>query len=233
MPAPSEILCFRQVTVAEAPPFDVGLSEVSLTLAAGDLVTVLLERIRFRTPLADAACGLADLESGEVSFLGRPWGRYGPSSAARHRGMIGRVFDRHPWVSNLDVDENILLPHLHHRHGSAAQLREEAERLARHFGLPELPTARPVAMRADDLKRAACVRAFMGKPTLLLLERPTYGIFPELLGPLLAATDEARGRGAAVLWLENVAEVFEYPDVRATARYRMDGARLELLVTRS
>src|SRR5690242_13519249 len=123
MPATTaEILCLKNVTVADTPAYDVGLENVSLALRGGEVVTILLDPIRFRTPLADVACGTAEIQSGEASFLGRPWRQYYASSAARHRGMIGRVFSTHPWVSNLDVDENILLPHLHHRHGSAHEL---------------------------------------------------------------------------------------------------------------
>jgi phospholipid/cholesterol/gamma-HCH transport system ATP-binding protein len=188
---------------------------------------VLVDAIRFRTPLPDVACGTAELESGEASFLGRAWQRYYPSSAARHRGMIGRVFSIHPWVSNLDVDENILLPHLHHRHGSGHDLRTEAIKLAKHFGLDDLPGTRPVSTRPDDLKRAALVRAFLGKPTLLVLERPTYGIYPDLMPPLLTAIADAGARGAAVLWLDNFPEALDHPDLKPAARYKMNGPRLE------
>jgi len=224
-----EILRLDQVTVADAPPYDVGLSDVSLSLAGGDLATVLLDRVRFRTPLPDVACGVAELEAGNAIFLGKPWTKYFASAAARHRGMIGRVFDDHPWVSNLDVDENVLLPHLHHRHGSAGKLRERARELAGQFGLNDLPTARPVATRPDELKRAACVRAFLDEPRLLVLQRPTFGVYPDLMDPLLAAIERARARGAAVLWLEDVPDVFDHPKIRATVQYRMNGPRLELI----
>src|SRR5438552_14935358 len=114
MPDPDPILSLDHVSVEDAADYDVDLLNVSLTLNAGDLALVLLERPNFHTPLADTAGGLVRPDEGKVLFLGRDFYRLLlPSRAAALRGQIGRVFDGRAWVSNLDVDENVLLPHLH------------------------------------------------------------------------------------------------------------------------
>ncbi len=229
MSTPTEILSLERIGLPELPPHDTALEDFSLSLSPGELVTILLDPIRFRTPIPDIACGLIEPESGKACFLDRDWSRRLPGGAARDRGKIGHVFDKHAWVSNLNVDENVILPHMHHCRGSERELCERATALGVHFGLPSLPETRPVATKAADLKRAQCVRAFLGEPALLILERPTYGIYPDLHEALLQSIQEARQRGAAVLWLESVPDPFDHPDVNATAQYKMDGARLSRL----
>jgi phospholipid/cholesterol/gamma-HCH transport system ATP-binding protein len=73
--------------------------------------------------------------------------------------------------------------------------------LSRFFGLPGLPRGRPTSLSAGDRARAACVRAFLGEPALLILQSPMQGRFGELKTPLLEALSGARGRGAAAIWL--------------------------------
>ena len=55
------------------------------------------------------------------------------------------------------------------------------------FGLPGLPRGRPDRTRPHDLQLAGCVRALIGQPRLIILERPTQGTYPELLPPLVNA----------------------------------------------
>jgi phospholipid/cholesterol/gamma-HCH transport system ATP-binding protein len=225
--APPAILEFAGVTIEdEAHEYDVSLKEVTFALGAGELALVMLARPRFRTPIADAAEGLIEPDAGRVRFNGRDWQRTLATRAAAQRFSIGRVFEGQSWISNLDIDENILLPSHHHTRRPDAELRQEAEKLSRHFGLTELPTIRPARASGDDLRRAACVRAFFGEPKLVILERPAQTIHASNHGPLTAAIDAARKRGAAVLWLTSLAEVFEDADLRPSRRLRMEGERM-------
>ena len=121
------------------------------------------------------------------------------------------MFEEPGWISELDMDENITLSQQHHHPDrSLASIRDAAAELARRFSLPGLPLGKPSGMRAPDLRRAACVRAFLGEPELLILERPTTGIHPEIMPALIASVRAARARGAAVLWTtDNPAELHD------------------------
>ena len=226
MPDSVNILQFEHVTVDETHGYDVGLRDVSLSLDGGELALVLLERPNFNIPLADVAGGVLLADEGKACFGDRDWAHTLASRAGRQRGLIGRMFAGRAWVSNLDVDENILLPQRHHSSRSDAELRAEAVDLAKLFGLSELPTARPAQTSAQDLLRAACVRAFLGEPKLLLLERPEHGAYPGLVPPLQSAVAAARAKGVAVMWLTNLQEVFDDPQMSPTVRYRMQGPSL-------
>jgi phospholipid/cholesterol/gamma-HCH transport system ATP-binding protein len=188
----------------------------------------MLQRQFLHTPLADLASGILWPDGGEAKFRGRSWRQMLPTRTGRERGCIGRVFQGKAWVSNLNVDENILLPQLHYSSLPTAELNMEAEKLAKQFGLAGLPTSRPAATSAPDLTRAALVRAFLGRPDLLLLDCPEQSLTGQIVPPLLLAINAARGRGAAVLWLTHHSEVFNDPEVKPTARYRMAGRILQL-----
>ena len=116
---------------------------------------------------------------------------------------------------------NILLPQLHHTRDDPSNLRERAIALSCAFGLPGLPLVRPGELAAGDLARAACVRAFLGEPMLVLLESPVQGRFTTLLPPLLNALAAARDRGAAAVWFTFSDLVWRDPSVPATMRLRL------------
>jgi ABC-type transporter Mla maintaining outer membrane lipid asymmetry ATPase subunit MlaF len=232
MPDPTAILEFTGVTVEADAMYDSGVWNVSLRLLPSELALVRMERGSLRLPLADAAQGLADVAEGSVSFLGRDWREVRPAEADRRRGQIGRVFDESTgsgWVSNLDVDENVLLAQRHHTGRPQKEIADEAARLARMFGLPGLPRGRPAHTRPHDLARAGLVRAVLGHPDLLVLERPTQG-YPELLPSTVNVVRAARLRGAAVLWTTAEAAVWTNPGLRPTYKCAMSGA--QMLVTR-
>lgn len=175
-------------------PFD-------LELAAGDLALVEVPNPAWAAEFADLCTGLIRLAQGSVRFLGRDWGAMPATLAAALRGRIGRVHGRGAWIGFAGTDLNILLPQLHHTRRPLGVLRDAAAELARTFGLPGLPLLRPEVMSSADLARAALVRAFLGEPRLVLLERPVQVQLADLMAPVLNALAATRDRGAAAVWL--------------------------------
>ena len=83
-------------------------------------------------------------------------------------------------------------------------------------------------LRRQDLQRAACVRAFLGKPVLLILEEPTAGVYPQIMSPLMASIRTARARGAAVLWTTADSQVWNDSGIPATIRGTMSGSQMRI-----
>ena len=81
-------------------------------------------------------------------------------------------------------------------------------------------------MLPADLQRAACIRAFMGQPRLVILEEPTRRMGEGFLPGLTKAIDSARAGGAAVLWLTQSDTIWRRPFVGCTYRYRAVGSGL-------
>lgn len=198
---------------------------LTLTLTPRSLAIVDAVEAEHAAAFADAVVGLAAPTSGRVLFLGRDWSSFEPDTANAMRGRIGRLVGDGAWIDYLSVMDNILLPQLHHTTRREAPLKNDAARLSRLFGLPGIPLARPSSLSEDDLHRAALVRAFLGRPELVVLERATQRLYPEIMEPLINAIRVARDRGAAVLWLSLDPRVWGDPSLPATQRLRLLGGR--------
>ena len=205
-----------QAWADEAP-----VPEIDLRLMAGELALVDARHSARPAWLADLCCGLVPLAVGTARFLDRDWSAVPPDYADALRGRIGRVFFSGSWIGFMDVATNILLPQLHHTRDDPSDLRERAIALSCAFGLPGLPLVRPGELAASDLARAACVRAFLGAPALVLLESPVQGRFTNLIPPLLNALAAARDRGAAAAWFTRSDLVWRDASVPATMRLRL------------
>ena len=194
---------------------------LSFRLGPGDLMRIQVETSNEQLPLADAVEGLIDPDEGTVAFLGARWSTAQPDRVLGLRARIGRVFDGHGWISNLNVLENLTLAQRHHTLRPVAEILAEAQSLARSFGLAEVPAGRPSVVPRWDLRRAEWIRAFMGKPALVLLERPTSGVAAEYVPLLARAVEEARTRGAAVIWIHDPGAQAREVALQKCLRFRM------------
>jgi phospholipid/cholesterol/gamma-HCH transport system ATP-binding protein len=206
---------------AKIGPEGMRILPITLQLMRGDLALVEARDPELAAWFADMCSGLVPLAEGSVRFMDHDWSKMPRDYAAALRGRIGRVFAAGGWIEFADMAANILLPQLHHTRSDVRVLREEAAKLAYAFGLPGLPMGQVRDLPAMDLARAACIRAFLGEPQLLLLESPLQGRFDDLLVPLLEALAVARQNGAAAIWLSNNEQVWRDRSVPASHRLRL------------
>ncbi len=169
-------------------------------LCAGELQVIHSRHKERSGDIVDGLLGLVDAGEGVVRFLGRAWHEVGRRDASELRREIGRVQHRGNWMEGRSVLDNLLLPARHHTILPERVLREGASTLARQFGLPGLPLQLPSDCAPEDLERAACVRAFLGRPRLVVLEHPMAFEESDMLLALMNAIQQSRRRGAAVLW---------------------------------
>ena len=196
--------------------------ELDLTLSAGDLALIDARDTALAASFADLCCGLYRPAKGHVHFLQRDWSQQPPEIADALRGLIGRVLAAPGWMPFLDAAANILLRQVHHTHTDIQVLIGEASDLAVRFGLPGLPTG-PIAHLSDsDLTRAGFVRAFVGRPKLVILESPVKGLHVDMITPLLNEIGEVRNSGGAAIWLTRSRRVWDDAVFPATHRLRLD-----------
>ena len=207
---------------AQVQPDGTLLPPLDLSLGPGECALVEVPDPIHAALFGDMCAGLLPLASGRVLFMERDWAALPEDSAASLRGRIGRVFAGGGWLPQLDVAENVLLPQLYHTLASDAALRERAAMLAQGFGLPGLPLVRPQDLSPDEQARAACVRAFLGEPALLVLEMSLPDrLVGDLAPPLLDALSGARARGAACVWLTRSPMAWEEQPFPTTYRLRL------------
>jgi phospholipid/cholesterol/gamma-HCH transport system ATP-binding protein len=80
---------------------------------------------------------------------------------------------------------------------------------------------RPSELSGPDLARAACVRALLCEPVLLLLESPIQAQYGELVPAVMNAATSVRDRGGAVVWLTRSDLIWTDRSIPASQRLRL------------
>jgi phospholipid/cholesterol/gamma-HCH transport system ATP-binding protein len=173
---------------------------LDLSLAAGELAVVSLDDVQQALMIADTVCGLHQPRHGSVHFQGQVWTDSPPDYANARRGRIGCMLDDTAWLPYVTLTDNILLPMLYHTRQPRDEVLREAARLARQLGFIGLPMGYPDDYGEGELRRAAFVRAFLGRPDLVLIRSQPADFAPDRLGLLLNTVRQARDGGTAILW---------------------------------
>lgn len=226
MTEPRQILAFESVTILARPPDMAGVQDVNLILNAGEIALVCVPDESDHLPLADAAEGLLAPDSGTISFIQEKWTDMSAHCEAEMRGRIRRVFDGEVWISNLDLLENIILAECHHTSRPRAALVAEAEHHARALGLSGIPPGRTVGQHSSVLHKLEIVRALMGRPDLIIIDRYNLRIPRAGIGQVTEALLGATARNAAVLWMTSETHVWHNPDLAQAKRFVMDGTAM-------
>jgi ABC-type transport system involved in resistance to organic solvents, ATPase component len=218
------VLDIREASSPTSGP-SLALAPITLAVPAGSLLLIDVADWRQATVLTDLATGQMTPDHGSVRFLDRDWAELPSVHAEAMRGRIGHVFRRGNWIDSLSVLDNILLPQRYHTRRPVAELEADAVEIATRLRLPGVPVGFPADIDPEDLQRAACIRAFLGRPALVLLCEPTQGLAADIiLEPLVNVVRHARDRDAAVIWFTENRAIWSDPSLPATARYRLRDA---------
>lgn len=175
---------------------------LTLQAEAGRVVRMRGLGVEQRERMADAILGKAPPAEGEVRFEGVAWTDRSWRAQCDARYRIGRVHVEPRFLSNLDLDENVLLPLLHHGTVGADTATRQAEAVANRLGVAPLPRKRASRVPRRTLCAAEWVRALAPAPALLLVEHPFEPWGDPMRAILRELLVEFRDRGGAAVWLD-------------------------------
>ncbi len=150
------------------------LDEVSVSVAAGELLMVLGPSGAGKSSLLAVCGGLRTPTSGRVWIAGKELTASDPRRLARLRLQhIGFVFQQSNLVPALTaLDQLLLLVHMGGRRPAAAD-REKALALLDEVGMADKAGRRPGQLSGGERQRVGIARAFMNAPEVLLIDEPT------------------------------------------------------------
>ncbi|HYK42504.1 MAG TPA: ABC transporter ATP-binding protein [Thermoanaerobaculia bacterium] len=175
------------------------LKGVSLSLGAGEIVTLIGANGAGKSTTLRAIMGLVPARAGEVSFQGHPT-RNRPTYRLVREGLV-LVPEGRAIFANLSVHENLEMGAYARRDGQ--QIASDMERVFHVFPrLKERDRQTAGTLSGGEQQMLAIGRALMSRPKVLLLDEPSLGLAPLLVHTIFEAIEEIHRQGTPVLLVE-------------------------------
>ena len=182
---------------------------VDLDVGYGEVVSLLGRNGMGKTTTILWIMGLLPARAGEIRFAGRPLTRQPPFRIAQ--AGIGLVPEGRQVFPTLTVEENLIAT-ASNRGGQAAPWT--LERVYAFF--PRLAERRRNygdEISGGEQQMLAIGRALMANPRVLLLDEPSEGLAPQIVGEVMATIRRLKEQGLSIVLVEQNAKlVFDIAD---------------------
>ena len=180
-------------------PGVVANSEVSLTVAPGEIHAVLGENGAGKSTLMKVIYGSVKPDEGTVTFNGRPVQVRNPQEA-RALG-ISMVFQHFSLFDTLSVAENVWLGL--DKSLSLPEVSASITAKAAEYGL-DIDPARPVhTLSVGEMQRVEIIRSLLTNPQLLILDEPTSVLTPQAVEKLFVVLNKLASEGCSILYISH------------------------------
>jgi branched-chain amino acid transport system ATP-binding protein len=186
----------------------VALRGVSAVVRRGELATVIGSNGAGKSSLLASIAGIAKAEEGQVALEGDQILGWQPERIAR-RGLSLVPEGRRVFAS-LTVEENLKLGQVSRTDADADHLTAQYERFPVLRKYASTPAGR---LSGGEQQQLAIARALISGPSLLLLDEPSLGLAPRLVGQVFDILRELREEGVTMLLVEqNARRALEVAD---------------------
>ena len=169
------------------------LSDISLTVAEGQVVSIIGPSGSGKSTLLRCATLLETMDGGSLKYLGRSAVRDegGKAVYASHaelkeiRACFGLVFQNFNLFPHYTVLKNITEAPMLIQKRDRAEVMATARDLLAKMGLADREDAYPYQLSGGQQQRVSIARALAMKPKMLFFDEPTSALDPELTGEIL------------------------------------------------
>lgn len=178
----------------------VALRGASITIAAGEWVSVEGPSGSGKSTLLSVLCGLLDPSGGEVIVDGRDITRLDETArSVLRRSSIGVVLQRDNLYPALSVVENVALP-LELAGVARRDVKSRVVELVQRVGLADRSRNRPHELSGGEAQRVAIATALASRPKVLIADEPTGELDSATTSMILTLLrEETQRRGTAML----------------------------------
>ncbi len=172
------------------------LAELSLTVRAGDMISVVGRTGSGKTTLLNLVGCLDRPSRGVLEVMGTDVTRLRERDLVRfRREHIGFIFQLFYLIPTLTVRENIELPLIFARRSDPERVATLIERV----GLTKSADMLPVNLDGGGMQRVAIARALVNRPNLLLADEPTGRLEHKSRDAIVELLRELRAEGLAII----------------------------------
>ncbi|MGM0578816.1 MAG: ABC transporter ATP-binding protein [Myxococcota bacterium] len=178
------------------------LQGVDLTVRPGGIFGLVGPNGAGKTTLFSVLCGFLRADAGEVRVAGHP---VTPSSPPP-KGAVSILPQDAGFVSHLPVGRQ--LAYYARLQGMApAQARDAAAHALQRVGLADVARRKPKTLSHGMHKRVGIAQAFLGDPSLVVLDEPTAGLDPHAARDIRALLRTIGSNRTVVVSSHNLSEV--------------------------
>lgn len=209
------------------------LSNISLSLRRGEIVTVIGPNGAGKTTLLSALMGLLPVASGEILYMGHSQrGREREVESLVRQGMT-LVPEKRELFSEMSVEDNLLMGSFdRYRCGHRDHLGTMEEVFELFPRLEERRDQEAATLSGGERQMLAMGRALMAKPRLLMLDEPSLGLAPLVIRDIFRVILELKESGVAILLIEQNAraalQIADYGYVLEIGEVSLSGPSDEL-----
>ncbi|MEW6565560.1 MAG: ABC transporter ATP-binding protein [Spirochaetota bacterium] len=206
------------------------LQGISLEVPAGKIVTLIGANGAGKSTTLNTIIGLVKSSSGSVMFEGKNiLGQ--PTKSLVEQGLV-LVPEGRRIFPNLTVQENLTLGA--YARTDAESIEQDRERVFNLFPrLKERIKQKAGTLSGGEQQMLAVGRALMSKPKVIMMDEPSLGLAPIIVGMIFDIIKEINSSGVTVLLVEqNAKAALEAADlayVLETGRITLSGTGKELL----
>ena len=198
------------VSIAKSYDKRVVLTDVSMSVARGEVVGLLGPNGAGKTTRFYSVMGLVKPDSGRIMLDGEDITKL----PMYRRAILGLGYlpQETSIFRGLSVEKNIMTV-LELSVPDPAKRRERLDTLLEEFGLTRLRDSPAMALSGGERRRAEIARALAADPSIMLLDEPFAGIDPLSIADIRDLIRELKQRGIGVLITDhNVRETLEIVD---------------------
>jgi ABC-type branched-subunit amino acid transport system ATPase component len=221
------ILLCRDIVAGYVPGMPI-IHSISLEVTSAEIVSIIGPNGAGKSTFLKAIAGLVQMEGGSISVSGKD------VTGLRTDQLVGAGIAFVPQTGNvfttLTVHENLMVG----GHTLGGELKHRLEQAYAQFpALAERRSAPGRVLSGGQRQMLAIARGLMTAPKVIMLDEPTAGLSPKIVGEVFSDLQRLAATGVAVLMVEqNARAALRISDrgyVMAEGRNRLDGKASDLL----